>query len=136
MDRIGPNTFIRLSRAPERVTTRWDVLARAGVNGVALWAVGVCGEPFVVEAEAVATNFVVGRSLMLEYKLLEAQGPVPVWFGIQEPSHLYKVLKVEFAGPGVKAVPRAHVANDSTWYTALVFSRWELLPIDPGVQRP
>lgn len=136
MDRIGPNTFVRLSKVPERVTTSWEIDARAGVDGVALWHTGVRGEPFVVESEAVALTYAAGRTYMLDYKLLELAGPVVVWAGTIEPNLLYKVLRVEFAGPGVKAVPRAHVANDPRWYTALVFARWELLPIDPAVQRP
>jgi len=137
MDKIGSNAFVRLSKSPERVTTSWEVLARAGINGVALWATGVRGEPFVVESEAVALNYIVGRTYMMEsYKPLEAAGPVSVWAGVIEPQQIYKVLKVEYLGPGVKAVVRAHVANDPLWYTALVFARWELLPIDPSVQKP
>lgn len=136
MDKIGPYPFIRLSKPPQRVATQWEISARPGVPGVALWNTGARGEPFTTESEAVALNFAIGRTYILDYKSLELAGPVPVYFGTLEPQQLYKVLKVELTGPGVKAVVRAHLANDTTWYQALVFAQWTLLPVDPYVQRP
>lgn len=136
MDAIGPFTFIRLSRPPERVGAQWAIAARAGVAGVAIWNTGSRGVPFTVDSEAVALHFVQGRTFLQNYKLLEYAGPVSVYFGTEEPAQQYKVLQVQPIGHGVKAVVRAHVANDSTWYRALVFAQWTLLPLDPFVQRP
>jgi hypothetical protein len=136
VDRIGPFPFIRLSKPPERVQSQWEIGARAGTPGVAMWDTGERGEPFTVESQAVATTFAVGRTYLLDYLTLVKAGYVPVWFGTLEPQQLYKVLKVKLVGPGVKSVPRAHVANDTTLYQALVFAEWELMPLDPYAQRP
>jgi hypothetical protein len=131
MDQIGNYSFIRLSRPPDRVSPQWSLSARAGVPGLALWNTDARGTPFTVESEAVALTFVLGRTFLMNYKQLETAGPVSVRYGTVEPQQIYKVLKVEWSGPGVKAVARAHVANDPTWYRALVFASWTLLPIDP-----
>lgn len=136
MDRIGSNAFIRLSGAPERVSQEWEIAARSGVSGLALWNTGARGRPFAVDSEAVALTFAIGRTYLFDYQALERSGPVQVWFGTLEVQQLYKVLRVQLIGPGVKRVVRAHVANDPNVYTALVFARWELLPLDPFVQRP
>lgn len=136
MDRIGPFPFIRLSGAPDRVSQQWEIAARAGVAGAAIWNTSAHGEPFAVESMAVALNFVIGRTYIFDYKTLERANPVNVWFGTVEVQQLYKVLKVQLVPPYVKRTIRSHVANDPFTYTALVFARWELMPLDPFVQRP
>jgi hypothetical protein len=136
MDRIGPFQFFRLSRPPERISAQWEIARHSGIHGIALWNTGLAGEPFTVQSEAVALNFSVGRTFFANYKLLEIAAPVTVSFGIMEFDLLFKVLRVSQTEPGVKACPRVHVANDPTWYTALVFATWELIALDPFVQQP
>lgn len=134
MDRIGQFSFVRLDRPPQRASREWEVVARAGVHGVALWDLGQRGTPFQVRSEAVAVNFLQGRSYFANYKTLEVGGAVDCWFGTQEPESLYKVLRVDL--DDVRAVVGAYVANDPTIYRALVMATWTLLPINPFVQRP
>lgn len=130
MDSIGPFTFLRLSSAPPRVDQQWEIAAWPAISGQALWSLGARGEPFTLTSEAVALTYAYGRDFLAAYKTLELADPVTVSVGTQEPTQLYKVLRVQHAGPGVKAVVRAHVANDPTWYQALVFAEWTLLPIE------
>lgn len=136
MDQIGPYTFIRISRPPDRVGPQWALAARSGVPGVAIWDTGTRGVPFQVRSMAVALNFVVGRTFFPSYKTLELAGPVSVRYGTVEAQQVYKVLHVEQGENDVQACPRIAVANDSTWYTAIVMATWTLLPLDPFVQRP
>lgn len=136
MDSIGPFTFVKLERAPDRTSRQWEIVARAGVHGVSMWDLGERGEPFTLTSQAVAITYAAGRAFLANYKSLEWAAPVEVYFGTIEAGQLYKVLRVQPEGPGVKRVVRAHVANDPITYQALVFARWLLLPINPFVQRP
>lgn len=136
MDRIGGFTFIRLDRPPPRTGAQWEISARSGINGIALYNTGIRGEPFTLAAEAVALNHLVGSTFLAQYKALELTGPVTVQNGLYVPDNLYKVLNVDWDGPGPKAMPRVHVANDPLWYTCVVFTRWTLVPIDPFTQPP
>jgi hypothetical protein len=136
MDRIGPYSFVRLDSRPQRVAAQWEISARAGINGVGLWNSGVRGEPFVLTSEAVALTYDIGSTFLQDYKQLELYGPVPIACSVAEQGMLYKVLQVRWRPPGVKAFPRIHLANDPTWYTALVWAEWLLLPLDPFIQQP
>lgn len=112
----------------------WSPSARSGVSGTALWNTGIRGAPFELDSEAVALNFLYGKTFIHNYKLLELADPVPVFYGTLEEFQLHKVLRVEVVQ--VKSVPRIAIANDPLWYTALVFAHWELLPLDPFTQPP
>lgn len=133
-DRIGPFTFIRLSDPPQRVQAQWEIAARAGVPGVALWDTEERGEPFELESLAVALTYAGARALFLSYLSLVPLGGQQLFYGTLEPQQLYKVLMVTQIE--CKAVPRVHVANDPLSYGALLRARWRLLPLDPLVQPP
>lgn len=137
-DRIGNFTFISLSRPPLRTGRDWDVIARSGVDGVAIWSTGDRGEPFTVESLAVAVTFAFGRTFLPNYKTLELLGPVDVQFGTVEQGQLYKILRVHPVGSadGCKAIPRGKVGGDATNYQCLVRAAWTLLPINPFIQPP
>jgi len=133
-DRIGPFPFIRLDAPPDRVARHFEIARKSGINGVAIWDEGEAGEPFDVVSKAVALNFAQARLAFWQYKTLERTGPVQVYFGIAEPSQLYKVLRVKALT--IKAVLRAHVANDATVYQGWIEAQWTLLPINPFITPP
>jgi hypothetical protein len=133
-DRIGNFTFIRLSSPPQRAMQQWDELARTGVDGTALWSTGKRGERFSVESLAVAYTFEEARTFYPNYLLLVDAAPVLVHFGTLELNQSYKVLQVELLE--CKRVVKALVARQPTPFGAIVRARWELLPIDPEVQKP
>lgn len=135
-DRIGPFTFVRLEGGVPRAQESWELSARAGVGGHALWATGARGEPFTLVSQAVAHTYPVGKVLLQQYVRLVTQPAVSIFKGTIEQAQRYKVLRVVPEGPGVKAVIRAHVGGDGTTYEALVIARWTLLPIDPTVLAP
>jgi hypothetical protein len=131
VDSIGNFTFLRISGAPQRAVSRWDVVQRAGVHGTALWDVGVVGVPFTVKAEAAAVSFAAARLFLPNYQSLIVAGPVPVSHGVLETAQFYKVLDVRIAEGSPRAVLRLKIGGDPTWYQAIVESEWDLLPIDP-----
>lgn len=135
MDSLGQFPIYRFDRDFPLTSAQWEVSARGGINGVGLFNSGVRGEPFTIISEAVALTYAAGRTFLASYKYLEQQGPVTaVRGGVLQPQ-LYKVLKVEPHGPGVKAAI-VRIGGDPTTYGALVFAAWLLLPIDPFVQQP
>lgn len=136
MDAIGQFTFVRLDKAPERVGAQWEIASVAGIDGVSLWNSGNRGQPFTLMSEAVALSYAAGRTFLKQYKSLELAGPVSIVCGVLENDQLYKVLSVNWHGPGVKRVARAHIGGDTTTYGAIVWATWSLLPIDPFVQSP
>jgi len=136
VDSIGQFTFFRMDKPPERVSAQWQISARGGINGLGLWNSGTRGEPFTITAEAVAITYAAGRTFLANYKYLEQQGPVPLICGNQlESMQLYKVLKVTYHGPGVKAAI-VRIGGDPNTYGALVYTAWTLIAIDPNVQQP
>jgi len=133
-DRIGPFSFVRLDAPPQRVQPQWEVAGRAGVPGTACWDTGERGEPFSVGSEAVELTFLDGRQAIQDYLTLVSGPPVTLFYGTLEAAQKYKVLKVELLG--VKRVLGAFIGGSPLIFTALVFARWTLLPIDPFVVKP
>jgi hypothetical protein len=134
MDQIGPYTFIKLSRPPDRAQRQWAIVGISGIHGVQLWDLGERGVPFTVQSQAFETTYALGRAAIPNYQLLVTAGPVSVIFGVLEVEQIFKVLRVEPVD--VKRIVLGKVGGDSTNYQALVIANWTLMPLNPFVSPP
>ncbi len=133
-DRIDAHEFIKLSAPPDRVRVLWDQRAKSGIDGVALWDCGTHGEEFTVTSEQMFDTYANARAKILDYKLLEEQGPVTIRYGnVDEPVQTIKVIRVR---PTLCKAIIGKKGGDASTYLGLLIAEWTLLPIDPAVNPP
>jgi hypothetical protein len=130
MNRIGPFTFISLSKPPEAVQDRLAIHRRAGVDGNMLQNLGTWGDPLEVESLAGAISFTRAMQLSVEYKALPGgDAQQVIWSGADFTAinHLFFVLNVAIPPDGIYRIVRGHGPDGD--YFAEIRAVWTLLPI-------
>ena len=123
--RIGPYTFISMSRCPSSPNQRLSTETRAGVNGTAIWRVGTGGQPFQVRTVADALTFGAAVTLFRSYETLIGSGALPIIYGGESMPYLVAVLSVEPDDVAATAIGVGGLLGTST---GIVRATWTLQP--------
>jgi hypothetical protein len=131
-NKIGDFEFITLQGPPpDTLHEAVEVVARRGVDGVALWKSGSRGNPFSWTAGVDIDNFTQAMRQMEEYRELEGADPVKVVFNDHDLSTeeelKFAVLRV--SRRMVKKITSASgglSASAGAWLE----TEWTLIPID------
>jgi hypothetical protein len=130
-DRIHTFDMLRLSRKPTRPGEEWQIVMRAGVDGVAFWGTGHRGTPLEIESVAIVADITKACELYTQYTTLRGLPAIEIEFAShQEPNTLYKVLDVQPLQGQVQQLLRGVKAgSNSNWQGWLVCS-WLVFPIN------
>jgi len=130
-DKIHTFEMLRLSQKPTRPGEEWQIITRAGVDGVALWGTGHRGAPLTLESIAVAENITKACELYLQYWILRGTPAIEIEFaGFKEPNCLYKVLDVQPVQGEVKQLLRGVKGGSSQNWQGWLVCSWLVMPIN------
>jgi hypothetical protein len=124
---IGSFDFRALHGQPEEIKEQVEVLARAGVPGVAIVKTGQRGRQFTVRSVTGVADTIEGRNFYYDYTLLIGQDPQPiVWGGM---TLGYRVAVID-----VRQTALRTVLCDTHGAGAILECEWDLIPIAEDVE--
>jgi hypothetical protein len=128
-DQIGEFQFVSMSRMPEIVRQSLAVVARPGVDGVAVWKTGERGKPFTIRTLVDCFNVLDGLDTWRSYRDLIGEPPqTAVWADLN-----FDVSNLRFFVLDVRlAANRRILASDGGLLEnagAILECDWDLLPV-------
>jgi hypothetical protein len=102
---IGAFTFVTLAGDPSPLKQQTLVLARPGVDGVAVWLLGTRGEKFTLRSAVDAGSFSDARGLFTQYKALIGGDPVKlVWNGLKMEDETFAVIVLDVRPVSIRRI--------------------------------
>lgn len=133
-NKIGDFQFISLSQPPQPVLERLEILARPGVNGVAIRKTGRRGEPFPLVSTVDHRSLQAAIDEIKKYARLVDDDPVSVtWSGIGLDAMGIKCQVLAVRPLRLSGLATA-VGGLNPPSRALLVCVWDLLPIDTDDQ--
>lgn len=130
-DKIHTFEMLRLSRKPTRPREEWQMVVRAGVDGVGFWGTGHRGSPVELESVAVAADITAACDLYTQYTTLCGLPSLEIEFaGHKEPNTLYKILDVQPLQGQVKQMLRGVKADSAENWQGWLVCSWLVFPIN------
>lgn len=134
LNSIGQFVFLMLSPAPEIIRRELAVIARQGVDGIALMRTGIRGRPFTVRTGVDAENAIDAQAALANYQGLIGADPVNVVYaGLDYAAYgcVYAVRDIRpFPVKGMLGAAGGLFPPSFAWVEA----EWTLIPIslEPG----
>lgn len=132
--KIGNFNFLTMSPPPPDVLhEEQELIARPGIDGIAVFQNGKQGRPFQVVTEADAQTFAAARALAQSYAAIEGTAVDLTWNGIdlrQVESLQFVVLRVTVVDTfAIKTFAGSQISSPDP-ATGYCVARWDLVPFN------